>query len=104
MKPYAILREALEELQEASTWYEERDAGLGLALVAEYRARLQHALALPSAGALVGKTPGGAPIRRFSLKRFHRYGILLAVVDGVPTVLAFVHASRRPGYWQDRLQ
>jgi len=104
MKPYAVLPEALAEIDEASTWYEEQDEGLGLELVGEYRIRLEHALAVPSAGALVGTTPSGALVRRFSLERFDRYGIMLAVVGGVPTVLAFVHTSRRPGYWRDRLE
>lgn len=104
MKRYAILPEALAEIDEASTWYEERDEGLGLDLVAEYRARLEHALAVPTAGALVARTPGGAEIRRFSLERFDRYGIMPAVIDGVPTVLAFVHSSRRPGYWLSRVK
>lgn len=78
--------------------------GLGLDLVAEYRSRLELAVALPGTGALVGSTPGSAPIRRFSLGRFDRYGIMVAVIDDVPTVLAFVHSSRRPGYWLDRIK
>ncbi len=35
MTPYRILPEALAELDDASTWYEEQAKGLGLALVAE---------------------------------------------------------------------
>ena len=29
--------------------------------------------------------------------------ILIATIHGVPTVIAFEHSSRRPGYWRDRL-
>ena len=59
---------------------------------------------MPQTGALAGSTPGGAEIRRFRLKRFGRYALLLALIDDVPTVLAFEHSSRRPGYWRERLK
>lgn len=101
---HAILPEALAELDEASTWYEEQEEGLGLALVAEYRERLAYALRVPNAGALAGATPDGDEIRRYRFKRFRRYAILLTTIRGVPTVLAFEHSSRRPGYWHGRLR
>jgi len=104
MTAHHILPEALAELDEASTWYEEHEEGLGLDLVGEYRERLAFALKMPQAGALAGSTPGGAEIRRFRLKRFGRYALLLALIDDVPTVLAFEHSSRRPGYWRERLK
>jgi hypothetical protein len=59
---------------------------------------------MPRAGALAGKTPGGSEIRRFRLRRFSRYAILMADIHGVPTVLAFEHSSRRPGYWRERIE
>jgi hypothetical protein len=42
-------------------------------------------------------------IRAFPLSRF-RYSILVGLIDGVPTIIAFVHQSREPGYWLDRLE
>ena len=51
-----------------------------------------------------GDTPGGNEIRRFRLYKFKRYALVMATIDGVPTVLAFQHSSRRPGYWRDRLK
>ena len=104
MKAHRILPEALSELKQASTWYEEQRDGLCLALVAEYRRRLESALARPQAASIAGKTPGGSDIRRFRLEGFRRYAILLATIHGVPTVLAFEHSSRKPGYWRERLK
>jgi hypothetical protein len=101
---HGILPQALAELDEASTWYEEHEEGLGLALLAEYRERLDYALRAPNAGALAGSTPDGDEIRRYRLERFRRYAILLAPIRGLPTVLAFEHSSRRPGYWRDRFE
>ena len=40
MTAHHILPEALAELDEASTWYEEHEEGLGLDLVGEYRGAL----------------------------------------------------------------
>jgi hypothetical protein len=104
VKPYNILGEATDELEVAATWYEEQREGLGLELVAEFRERLSFALEVPGTGAPAGHTPGGSEIRRFRLRRFKRYAMLLATIHDVPTVLAFEHSSRRPGYWRDRLR
>lgn len=103
MTTHRVLLEALAELDDASTWYEAHERGLGLDLLTEYRERLTLALKMPQSGVLAGTTPGGSEIRRFRLKRFGRYAILMAPIDGTPTVLAFEHSSRRPGYWRDRL-
>lgn len=104
MKRYEFLDEAAAELEEATTWYEEQRKGLGLELLAEFRERLAWALEMPTTGAPAGYTPGGSQIRRFRLRRFKRYAILLATIHGTPTVLAFEHSSRRPWYWRDRLK
>ena len=103
MTRHKILASALAELDEAATWYEEHEEGLGQDLVTEYRERLELAIKMPGVGGLVGTTPAGAVVRRHRLKRFRRYAILLVVIDDVPTVVAFEHSSRRPGYWRDRL-
>jgi toxin ParE1/3/4 len=100
---FGILPEATAELDAAASWYEQQREGLGLELVTEFRERLAFALAMPGTGAPAGHTEGGTEIRRFRLLRFKRYAIMLATIRGVPTVLAFAHSSRRPGYWRDRL-
>ncbi len=104
MSRYHILDEALADLDAAATWYEEQSEGLGLELTAEFRQRLNAALVTPGVGSPGGLTPGGATIRRYRFHRFKRYAIIMATIDGVPTVLAVEHSSRRPGYWRDRLK
>ena len=104
MIPHRILPEALAELDAAAIWYEDRREGLGLELVTEYAKRLDSALQMPQVGTLAGTTSRGNEIRRYRLERFTRYAILMATIDKVPTVLAFEHSSRRPGYWRDRLK
>lgn len=105
MKTFRIRKEAADEIAEAASWYEEEAApGLGADLLAEYEARLKTALELPRAGAIVGTTVAGTPVRRYRLERFKRYAILMADIDGCPTVLAFECSSRKPGYWRSRLK
>ena len=98
MRPYKIRQEAADEIAEAASWYEREAApGLGADLIAEYETRLATALELPGAGAIVARTARGTPVRRYRLKRFKRYAILMAEIDGRPTVLAFECSSRKPG-------
>ena len=94
-----ILPEALAELHEAATWLDERDAGLGRALIAEYRERVAFAQQMPRAGAFIGTTRAGSQVRRFAL---HRYAILMVSRAEVHTIIAFEHSSRRPGAWRGR--
>lgn len=105
MTRYRILPPAREELRSASRWYEQQRDGLGLALIDEFEERLALALEHPHAGAIVGSTTQGLPIRRHRLARFARYAILMFVdEDGTATVLAFSHSSRNPIHWKDRVR
>jgi len=101
---YRILDEAVADLDAAMSWYEEQREGLGRELLAEFRERVNGALEMPGRGSPAGFTPGGAEIRRYRFKRFKRYTILMATIDGVPTVLVVEHSSRLPGFWLDRLK
>jgi hypothetical protein len=105
VKRYAVRREAADEIAEAASWYErEAGPGLGPDLITEYETRLETALELPGAGTIVATTAAGTPVRRYRLERFKRYSILIAEIDGCPTVLAFECSSRKPGTWRDRLK
>lgn len=88
--------EAEAELNAAIDWYEERQPGLGLDLAAEVQAAIERAMQLPEAWSELA--PG---IRRVLTHRFP-YGILYAQVGTTLHVLAVMHLSRQPGYWQDR--
>ncbi len=96
-----ILPQAVAELEEAITWYEHRQAGLGADLLEEYEALLDRALRSPRAGTPI-VTADGFPMRRYRLKRFNRYAIIMSTVRGLPTVVAFEHSSREPNYWAAR--
>lgn len=102
MKPFNIRPEAVDELDDAATWYEEASQGLGSAFLRAYESRLRLALETPTAGTIVGHTAKGQPIRRYRLPRFRRYAILMALIDEVPTVLALSCSSRHPSQWMDR--
>lgn len=104
MSRYRITDDAAADLDAAATWYEEQREGLGVELVAEFRNRVDAALQMSGIGAPAGTTPGGAAIRRYRFRRFKRYAFLMATIDGMPTVLAVEHSSRRPGFWRDRLK
>jgi hypothetical protein len=101
---YRIRPEAQRELREAARRYEAKEEGLGIDLLAKFHDKLGFALRSPGAGSLEGTTESGVEIRSFRLERFKKYAIIVAMIDGVPTVLAFKHSSRRPGYWKKRLK
>lgn len=104
MNGYKILDEATADLAAAATWYEQQREGLGLEVLVEFRQQLTAALEMLGTGAPAWYTPGGSEIHRFRLRRFKPYAILIATIDELPTVLAFEHSSRRPGYRRQRVK
>jgi plasmid stabilization system protein ParE len=88
--------EAEAELNAAIDWYEERQPGLGLDLAAEVQVAIERAMQLPEAWSELA--PG---IRRVLTHRFP-YGILYAQAGTTLHVLAVMHLSRQPGYWESR--
>jgi hypothetical protein len=54
-------------------------------------------------GSIVRVLATGDALRRYRLRRFYRYAILMVVIDGMPTVVAFEHGKRKPEYWRARL-
>ena len=97
-----ILAEAADELDDAVTYVEGQRRGYGRALLDEYADKLRQIARFPESAPLVANAPGGRSLRSFSLRRF-RYSLIVGNIDGIPTLVAFAHHSRAPGYWRDRL-
>jgi hypothetical protein len=95
--------EATIELVEAGRYIERERPGHGQLFFDEVDARVGRAQTLPQSGAPVAGFDPSYDVRRFGLARF-RYGIIVAVVRGVRTVVAVAHDHRRPGYWRERLE
>lgn len=88
--------EAVFEGAAARTWYSERSLVAASALAAE----------LDAAVSAILEQPGRWPrclygTRRYLLRRFP-YAVVYREKQGRVLVVAFAHASRRPGYWRDR--
>ncbi|MSR21209.1 MAG: type II toxin-antitoxin system RelE/ParE family toxin [Gemmatimonadetes bacterium] len=88
---------ARAELVEAVAFYNERTAGLGDAFAVEVRSTLLRILENPDAGFEIGSR-----IRRRLLLRFP-FSILYNVDSTRLRVIAIMHHSREPTYWQDRI-
>ncbi|HYX25575.1 MAG TPA: type II toxin-antitoxin system RelE/ParE family toxin [Thermoanaerobaculia bacterium] len=92
-----ILRAAVErDLDEAASWYEERQPGLREAFLEVVEDTLKR----------IEENPRLYPvlrldIRRASLRRFP-YGIYYALIEGDIHVLAVVHDARHPSVWYRR--
>lgn len=89
---------ALDEVREAADWYEERQAGLGAALVDAFEHGLRQIADHPQAWHALGSR-----LRRYRLDRFP-YGIIYHLLDDTARVVAFAHHRRRPRYWRSRLR
>jgi len=89
--------EAQDEFREAAGFYERQAAGLGDDLIAEVNRAVEGILKYPEAGPVVR---WGA--RRRLVLRFP-YAVIYRMEPEQIVVLAVMHTSRRPGYWQHRL-
>lgn len=97
-----ILDEAADELDAAVEYLEARREGSGRSLLEDFDRKLDQILMFPDSGSLVADAPNEYMIRSFPLLRFG-YSILVGSIHGVPTIIAFIHQSREPGYWRLRL-
>ena len=90
MRRVEIAALAALELADAHDWYEDREAGIGEDLLAEFQ----------QACSRIGDRPEAFPkvqgdTRRALLKRFP-YGVYFIVRDEVVSITAFFHARRHP--------
>lgn len=93
--------EAEVELQIAAQWYEDRVAGLGERFLIDAVEALAAIEKHPRRFARSSYRTS-REIRRRTLERFP-YSIIYQVSASESVVVAVAHASRKPGYWRDRL-
>lgn len=91
---------ALEELDEAARWYEERRIGLGAEFVDAVETTARSLARWPEAGSPIAPA-GDRRFRRAPVEGFPYY-LPYRVVDEVVEVLAVAHDRRRPKYWAAR--
>jgi len=94
---------ALIELDEAMGYYEDERPGLGLELLDAIEETVAFAAEVPASGEPRGRELDAYETRRFVVKRFP-YLVYVARIGDRREVVAIAHASRRPGYWRDRLK
>lgn len=88
------------EYLDAVQFYEDKRAGLGLALIEEFERVVSLAEGKPDTWKLVH----ASGIRCIGLARFP-YSVFYRVPpDGVIQVMAFAHHRRGPGYWLGRVE
>jgi hypothetical protein len=96
-----LLPEADVEIQAAAQWYEIRVAGLGERVLAEAVDALSEIEQHPRRFAQI-RYRSKREIRRRFLVHFPYY-FAYEVREDECVVVAFAHASRKPGFWRDRL-
>lgn len=99
---YRILEDAKGELLDAAVYHEEQRQGLGLKVLDEYDAVIEHVLRFPSSGTLVDLGTD-YPVRSFQMRRF-RYTIFAAMIGADLVVVSVSHHKREPRYWAERLK
>lgn len=95
---YDFHPEARTEYFEAIAYYDGRQLGLGARFTIEIEAAIQRILESPTAWRVIQDD-----VRRCLSRKFP-YGVLYTVEPDSVLILAIMHCSRRPGYWQARLR
>ena len=94
---YRFLDPAEKEMTEASLFYQAATSGLGDDFLDDVQRAVDNLCEHPSLGGAVAPD-----LRRMLLHRFP-FSIIYSVEVDVILVVAIAHHSRRPGYWQDRV-
>ena len=97
MKPVQMHRAARAELSAHIAYYEQQQAGLGLALLTEVERVVTLLAQQPQLGAPYKQTT----LRSLHLRRFP-YRLFSLELDGVLWIVAIAHDRRRPDYWHRR--
>jgi toxin ParE1/3/4 len=91
-----ILQQAFKELNDAVSYYEEQQTGLGLRLMDEFDRHVSWILSNSTVPCI---RRGG--YRRVNLKTFPYY-IAYIVREDILWILAVAHGHRKPEYWIER--
>lgn len=95
---YAFHPDARLEFREAAMFYESRRTGLGATFRREIEATIERILSAPDQFRVIEQD-----IQR-CLAHIFPYAVIYTVERDYVLILAVAHASRRPGYWQERLE
>lgn len=98
-----MLPEALDELDAAIAYYEEQRPGLRVAFYLEVESTIALAEQNPGVGSSVRGANEASSLRTYVVRRFP-FLVWTAAEGDERYVIAVAHASRRPGYWRDRLR
>ena len=89
--------EALDEYQEASRYYAERDPQLARRFIQSVEDAIGRVIDTPDRWRIVDED-----VRR-CLTRVFPYGILYTIETDYVLIVAVMHCSREPGYWKSRI-
>lgn len=92
--------EAEADITDAAAWYDNREPGLGLELVAEVRSAISRASENPEFFTRVRQNP---TVRCVLTRRFP-YRIFFIVRSDALVVFAALHAARNDRIWRDRAE
>lgn len=95
---YKFHPEAEQELHQAALRYESEVRGLGRRFGEEVERVIQLLLEHPELGSILDND-----LRHFILRRFP-FSIVYATATNLVYIVAIAHSSRKPGYWQPRVQ
>lgn len=94
---YEFHPEALEEYQEATFYYAERDPVLALRFVDTVEGAIRRILETPERWRVLDED-----VRR-CLTRVFPYGVLYTIESEFILIVAVMHCSREPGCWKRRV-
>lgn len=93
---YRLHREAERELLGAALYYQDRDPNIGRNLLRTFRAAMDQIVRFPVSCAIFDVAVRQKPLGKFP------FSILYQIREGQIFVVAFMHQSRKPGYWAGR--
>ena len=97
MKPVKVHSAARRELADAMAWYEERCAGLGLDLLAEFEIAAARLRRHPELCRRYARTD----YRQQRMERFPYRLYFLELAESF-WIAAIAHGAREPDYWKER--